>query len=208
MTDGKPIVAIMAHPDDAEICMGGTLARCVAAGRAAHVVISSVPDQCERRRGEANAAARMLGFHLHWVTGSDTWHVEDVPSYRLVAEFDRFLTTLQPGIVFTHSAEDPHYDHVCVARAVAAAMRRRNADLYFCEPPNLRTPLSPAFQPDTFIDVTDWLEESLSAVRAHESQSATRGFDEQILARARLHGSRIGVQYAEAFQTAWRTLIL
>lgn len=206
MIDRGPVAAIMAHPDDAEICMGGTLARCAAAGRDVHIVISSLPDEPERRRREAAEAARLLGAQVHWVAGSGTWQVEDVPTYRLVAEFDRLLGALEPAMIFTHAFGDPHYDHVCVARAVTSAARRRPAELYFCEPPSLRTPLPSAFEPDTFVDVTDWLARGLEAVRAHASQAATRGFEAQILARARLHGARAGVEYAEGFQSVWRLL--
>jgi LmbE family N-acetylglucosaminyl deacetylase len=206
MSDGKTVVAIMAHPDDAEICVGGTLTRFAAAGRPVHIVISSLPDEPDRRRAEAAEAGRLIGAEVHWVSGRETWQVEDVPTYRLVAEFDQMLSRLQPALVFTHWIADTHYDHVCVSRAVMSAMRRKEGELCACEPPNLLAPGAAAFQPNTFVDVTTSLEQSLAAVRAHTSQASTRGFEDQILARARFHGHRIGVRYAEAFQCVWRRL--
>jgi len=207
MSGPGAVVAIMAHPDDAEICMGGTLVRFAAAGHPVHIVISSLPDQPDRRRAEAAEAARLIGAAVHWVSGGDAWQVEELPTFRLVAEFDRLLSELQPQRVFTHWISDTHFDHVRVSRAVMSAMRRKDLELYACEPPNLTAPGAAVFEPNTFVDVTGSLDQSLAAVRAHASQAATRAFDAGIVARARFHGHRIGVQYAEAFHCVWRRLM-
>jgi LmbE family N-acetylglucosaminyl deacetylase len=200
------VAAIMAHPDDAEICMGGTLRRFAGAGCPVHVLIASLPDEPERRRAEAAEAGRLLGVDVRWMTRCGTWQVEDLTTYEMVAEFDRFLTAIRPAKVFTHWTSDTHYDHVCVGRAVLAAMRRRRAELYFCEAPNQMAPTAAPFHADTFVDVSDSLDQALAAVVAHTSQAATRGFEDQIRARALYHGHRIGVRYAEAFQCVWRVM--
>jgi LmbE family N-acetylglucosaminyl deacetylase len=201
------VLVLAAHPDDAEVCLGGSLARFGASKCEVHICVSSLPDQAERRRTEAAEGARILGAQLHWVKcRKNTWQVEDIPTYQLVAFFDSLITEVQPEILFTHWPGDTHYDHVCVARAALAASRRRRLEVLFCEPPNLLAPTSAAFQPNTFIEVTEHLERGIEAVRAHRSQEQSRGFEEQMRVRARFHGHRLGVKYAEAFLCAWRML--
>lgn len=58
------VLTVMAHPDDAELWAGGTLALCVAAG--ADVTIA-VPRHPEPRASEAAAGAAALGAGLHQI---------------------------------------------------------------------------------------------------------------------------------------------
>jgi LmbE family N-acetylglucosaminyl deacetylase len=69
-----PVLAVFAHPDDAEICAGGTLAKWIAAGREVHLLILTNGDRgssdpaidraalAATRRTETEAAAAKLGL--------------------------------------------------------------------------------------------------------------------------------------------------
>jgi LmbE family N-acetylglucosaminyl deacetylase len=73
-TSSGPVLAVFAHPDDAEICAGGTLARWASVGREVHLLVltngdrgSSDPwrDRAElaaTRLGETLAAGEILGL--------------------------------------------------------------------------------------------------------------------------------------------------
>src|SRR5207245_7963351 len=79
--------AVYAHPDDAEVSCGGTLARWTAAGADVHVCICTQGDKGSsdpatdpgeltvRRRAEVEAAAKVLGLAGH--------HHLDVPDGEL-----------------------------------------------------------------------------------------------------------------------------
>lgn len=193
----------MAHPDDAEICMGGSLARFADAGYEVHIGLSSVPDRRELRLAEAEEGARILGATLHLIDfpgRPETWQVEDVPLYNLVGAFDQLQRKLRPSVIFTHWNGDTHYDHVLVARAAVSMTRRLQVDLYMCEQPNQYAASASAMELNTFVDVSNHLERRLESVRAHRSQVAGSSYEEHIRARARYHGERIGCEYAEAFR--------
>jgi LmbE family N-acetylglucosaminyl deacetylase len=71
---GGPALAVFAHPDDAEICAGGTLAKWAAAGREVHLLVLTNGDRgstdpwrdraelAATRRAETEAAAEILGL--------------------------------------------------------------------------------------------------------------------------------------------------
>lgn len=67
------------------------------------------------------------------------------------------------------------------------------------------------FEPTTFVDVTGYVDEKVAAVRSHESQveflrvhgGIDSGHDdvvEEVRARARTVGSRVGATHAEGFR--------
>jgi LmbE family N-acetylglucosaminyl deacetylase len=196
----------MAHPDDAEIGLGGTLAKMASHGWDVHVVVASVPDHREVRLAEIDAGARCLGIHAHVVDRPGTWQVEDVEVYALTRAFDHHMRELGPSRVFTHWIDDTHHDHTIVARAAVSAARDRHVDLFMSEQPNQYAPSVTGFVPDTFADVSDHFEQRLEAVRCHASQMAARDYDAHLRARAHYHGERIGCRYAEAFRCVTQRL--
>lgn len=202
----KCLVALMAHPDDAELCMGGTLARFAHAGCETHIVVASIPDQREKRLVEARRGAEILGAQLHFIEREGLWQVEDIPVYELVRAFDGIIRELAPNMIFTHWDEDTHYDHRVVSMAALACCRRMDIDFYMCEQPNLCAPTARPFDLNTFVDVSDFMEQRLASINAHGSQIATRGYDEHVLVRARFYGNRLGCQYAEAFRCVFQRL--
>src|SRR2546423_3417555 len=76
------VLAVMAHPDDAELLCAGTLARAKADGAAIGIVVmcrgdkgagsaSSANDLARVRQEEASAAAEVLGAKLFWFGAED-----------------------------------------------------------------------------------------------------------------------------------------
>ncbi|MEU8926708.1 PIG-L family deacetylase [Kitasatospora sp. NPDC048545] len=197
-----------AHPDDAEICMGGTIAAMADAGWTVHIVVTSVPDQREQRLWEVQQGALILGGEAHVLDRPGIWQVEDLKTYQLVSEFDRYVGELVPDRVFTHWVDDTHRDHALVARAAISTMRNSPADLFMYEQPNQYAPSRTSFPVDTYVDVSAQFERRMAAVSCHGSQSVGEKFGEQLRARARYHGDRIGCEYAEAFSCVVQRLDL
>ncbi|GKQ36647.1 GlcNAc-PI de-N-acetylase [Streptomyces sp. A012304] len=192
-------LAFTAHPDDAEIGMGGTLAVLAAAGWEVHVVVASVPDHRERRLSEVTAGAAALGAKAHVLDRPGTWQVEDLPAYALVREFDSYVRELRPAKVFTHWHGDTHRDHVLVAQATVSALRGHTADLFMAEQANQYAASVAPFPLNTYVDVSEQFARKLEAVGCHTSQSAGAKYAEHLRARARYHGDRSGCAFAEAF---------
>ncbi len=199
-------VALMAHPDDAEICLGGTLARLVDAGWEAHIVIASIPNLGALRRQESLAGAAHLGATVHFTDDALEWRVEDLPVHRLVGRFDRVVDEVAPRLVFTHWSGDTHRDHVLVAQAALSAARDHHCDVFMCDQANHHAPFGSPFPADTFVDMSEQFGRKLEAVKLHASQAHTRDHHQHLEARARYYGERFGVRYAEAFHCVQQRL--
>ena len=131
----------------------------------------------------------------------------------------RVLRRTRPRVILTSHWDDPHPDHAATARlaresARLATMRRYDeaAGLEQIPMPALAHAVySRLVAPSFIIDVSDFVEEKMSAIRAHASQFyspdsaepqtriSDKGFLQQIEWRMRYYGSLIGVAAGEAY---------
>jgi N-acetylglucosamine malate deacetylase 1 len=204
----KTALAVMAHPDDAEMCMGGTLAAFARAGWRVLVLIASIPDKRDERIAEARAGADILGVELRFLdVGPSEWQVEDLPTYRLTAAVDEVVRELDPRMLFSHWIQDAHFDHVRVGRAAQAASRYGGRDIYMCEQPNVSAANAGTMPCNTYVDVTETLQQCLAGLRAHTSQVSGRSFERMIEARAAYRGLQAGCTHAEGFYCVRHRLV-
>ena len=119
------VLAVGAHPDDAEIGAGAFLHQL---GQRGHdvwlLILSDDGVNGWMRRGESLAAAKILGIREERVLFGglrDGFVRADGDSVTLVR---RLTAGITPGLVVTHSAADSHNDHVEAERISRAAYRR------------------------------------------------------------------------------------
>lgn len=110
-TASGPVLAVFAHPDDAEMAAGGTLARYAAEGRDVHLLILTNGDRgsqdpaMDRRElarirvEEQEAASRVLGLAGHRILGNHDGELENTQSTRI--EVARAIRTVRPGTLIT-----------------------------------------------------------------------------------------------------------
>ncbi|WP_316527576.1 PIG-L deacetylase family protein [Kitasatospora brasiliensis] len=182
------MLAVFAHPDDAELWAGGTLAL-----HAEHAPVHiAVPVHDEVRDAEARAGAAVLGAALHQLPVLIPEAVRDL------------LVELKPHVVITHPVLDIHADHRHVSEAVLEALPEAKIAtgqprrLYTCDTYNSLTLTGP-LAPTTLVDVTDTFDTKMRALRCHESQPIDSHFGPMAEDIARLWGRRSGARYAEAF---------
>jgi len=193
------IIVFSPHPDDAEVLMGGTIARYTQQGHDVLIVLVTIPDQKAKRSEESKRAAEVLGARLS-ILDLDVRRLAF--SRRTVVKFDGVLRDFPPDVVYTCWIHDSHQDHVTVAQATIAAARRNQCSLYMYEQalPSGITPY--VFRPQVFVDISDTIETKIKSVLAHDSQ--VRIFSEQwiqgIRAKATHTGFQINVKCAEAFE--------
>src|SRR5262249_21359760 len=124
------VLTFGAHPDDIEIGMGGTVARHASAGDQVMMVVTTIPNNREVRRAEAERTAG--------VRGAD-WMILDIPpadlyhSRGLVKKFDKVLAKVSPDAIYTHWNSDSHQDHNAVSMATIAASRHNECALIMYE---------------------------------------------------------------------------
>lgn len=193
------IIVFSPHPDDAEVLMGGTIARYTQNGHDVLIVLVTIPNQKDTRVEESKRSAEILGARL-LVLDLDCNEIQF--NRRLVGIFDRVMTDFPPDVIYTSWFHDSHQDHIAVALATIAASRKNNCSLYMYEQalPSGMTP--DTFRAQAFVDISNTIETKIESVLAHNSQ--VRNFSGQwvqgIRGRAIYRGFQINVEYAEAFE--------
>lgn len=224
MSPTVDVLAIMAHPDDAELLCGGALAASVDRGE--RVGILSLTDgglgthgSAEVRAREAARADAILGIHARATAGLPDAAIMNTPDSRQ-AVVER-IRALRPRVVITHWTQGRHPDHRLTAELVGdacflAGLKRFPADGEPHRPFKLvyATAFREDADPPTFvIDVTDQMERKLAAIAAYETQFGGKtgmgevfpGGDRPVLDQVRAacarYGSLARVAYAEPFRT-------
>ena len=225
---GARVLAVVAHPDDAELLCAGTLARARKDGATIGVCVMCQGDKgqpaarianlAEVRRAEAGAAAKLLGAEL--LTGefpdgelADTTEARQ----RLIAIYRRF----GPTLVLAHAPSDYHPDHRAASALAEAASWFCASGGYMPEHPKLQTQPElwwmdtinmSGFEPGFFVDVSEFAELKQQMLRCHKSQLARwedRDFsplEEVMRVQYSARGAQAGVAAAESFSVhrAWK----
>jgi N-acetylglucosamine malate deacetylase 1 len=218
------IAAICAHPDDAELLVGGTLAKEAARGRRIAMVDLTRGEAGSRgtpetRAREAAEAARILGaVHREALSLPDAALAVTPEARDAVIEVIR---RLRPQVVVLQHWEQRHPDHAAAGRLVydaafVAGLKAYRPDLGPAFRPRklvyaLPTTESADFSPTFVVDITATFETKMRAIAAFKSQFATDPgeaadlpldrFRANVELAARRHGQRVRVQYGEAFVT-------
>jgi LmbE family N-acetylglucosaminyl deacetylase len=193
------VLAFGAHPDDLEIGMGGTIARHASVGDHVHMVVTTIPNNRELRREEAERAAAVLGADL---TVLDI-PLEDMSHSRaLVKKFDLLLDSMVPDVIYTHWNMDSHQDHNAVALATITASRHNTCALLMYEQTIPGGIVPWAFRAQSYVDITPYMPMKMESIAMHKSQVRANGdlWVQGVKGRAMYRGYQINVEYAEAFE--------
>ena len=227
MIDETPgvVLAVYAHPDDADVACGGTLARWAKDGSAVHLLVCTdggkgtvdprvKPKKLATERvAELEASSAVIGLSSLENLGFPDGELADSDDFRrtLVAR----VRSLRPDVVCGH---DPtavffgqsyfnHRDHRIAGAALLDAVAPASAlPHYFPEagPPHQVTTvlLSGTLEPDEWVDVSATIESKVAAVECHRTQFAGQDgwAGEAVRRRAAEEGRRAGVAYAEGFR--------
>jgi len=223
------VLAVVAHPDDAEYFCAGTLARARSEGAVVAVDVLCQGDKgqgkgahgddlVEKRRREMQTAADLLGAELMSAERPDGQLRDDDRLRRVLLDHFR---SFRPTLVLTHSPRDYHPDHRSAAAVAEATtwfsasagqssqfeVLRKQPALWWMDTMNMVD-----FQPGFFVDISDQLLLKQQLLACHTSQMA-RGCDEdfsplvdQMTRQNQMRGAQCGVAAAEVFQMhlAWK----
>lgn len=166
------VLCVVAHPDDAEIALGGAIATWTDADTRVVVAICSTsepaPMLIARRRAAAEEAAVVLGHQVVWLVPDDPLQVENIAEYRLVGLLDAVVRETGADVIVTHSDVDSHADHRRVAGAVLASSRTWPEVALLClEVSEHRTAAFAQFQPNFLAPMAGALNRRREALRAY-----------------------------------------
>ncbi len=211
------ILVLAPHPDDEILGCGGTIARYAKAGYAITVVIvtKAAPplfavEMIEKGRQDALKAHQFLGVKETIFCDLAAAALDTLPHCKINAVIGEVVSKLQPDIVFIPFGGDIHLDHQQVFLSALVAVRPNSTNyprkIYAYETlseTNWNAPyLSPSFQPNVFVDITDTLADKLNAFALHETQAKAFPHERSLTtieALATLRGSTVHLKAAEAF---------
>lgn len=210
------ILIIAPHPDDAELGMGGTIAKLVSQGH--DVMVADMTDgeptpngSPEIRARETAAATKILGVKRTNLGLRNRFVEHTIAARHAVAGVIR---AHRASIVFVPFFEDAHPDHVATTRIAEDA--RFDAKLTRIELPG--EPIYPKWffyyyathlrwvaNPSFLVDITGFEARKRDAVLAYHSQFVANERNRVVVdwldAAQRYLGSRIGTAAAEPFFT-------
>ncbi len=212
------LLVIGPHPDDAELGLGGTLARASDLGFRTGVLDLSRGEAAtkgtpEDRASEADAAARVLGLSVRRNLGWPDSRLRDDEERRL--HLARELRELRPRVVMAPHANDRHPDHVAAAAIVPAAVHLaglRSSPLPGepWKPQRLLSYMGNGpFEATLVVDTSDYIDIWEEAVRCYRSQFTGDAASETVTpdifrtrrGRAAYWGTFIGARFGEPLWT-------
>lgn len=226
MTQTKlDVLAFAAHPDDAELGAGGTLAAMVAAGKKVGIVDLTRGQLGSRgtvsdREIEAAAATEILGLQVRENLGmEDGQFLNDVQHRRAIIEMIRLY---QPDIVLANAVADRHPDHAKGAELVSEAVFQSGlralptsfggSNQSHWRPRAVYHYIQDRYiKPDLVVDISAQYEQKMDAVLAYKTQFydpeskepetpiSSKAFIQFLESRAREMGRIIGVEFGEGY---------
>lgn len=220
-------LAFAAHPDDAELSMGGTIAKMINAGKSFGIIDLTKGElgtrgTIETRKEEAKSAGEILGLTLRENLGFPDGNisVNEKNTNEIISQIRKY----RPKIIFAPYINDRHPDHVEASKLIKRAM-------FLSGLPKIETFLNGEKQesyrpkrifyyfqtyeaiPSFVVDISNTFDIKMDAVRAYKTQFHVEGntsnepttfistpqFINFLKARAKSFGFKIGKKFGEPF---------
>jgi bacillithiol biosynthesis deacetylase BshB1 len=222
------ILVISAHPDDAELGAGGTIAKSIAQGKKVGILDLTKGELGTRgtpelRALEAQNAANILGVEVRENVGLPDGFLENTKGHQLA--IIPFIRKYRPRIVLSNAISDRHPDHAKGAKLTSDAcflsglksIETHDSDGQVQEawrPEAIYHFVQDFYiKPDFVVDISSEFELKMKAVMAFSSQFytgvaqdpkevtpiSTPQFVKFLEGRAREYGRVIGVEFGEGF---------
>jgi LmbE family N-acetylglucosaminyl deacetylase len=179
------VLVFGAHGDDIEAFCAGTLARHARQGDKVVMCIvtdgrgnpQGDPDEIARiRKGEAQAAANLIGAELVWLAIPDGGLKADHETRHLFIETIR---AAEPDYIITHPPQDYHPDHTATSQLVMEAVQVSGTPNYPSQYAPVRKTVPVAFMasefgvdfvPEDYVDISDVWDVKAQMLLQHRSQ--------------------------------------
>lgn len=219
------ILIFAAHPDDAELGMGGTISKLGAEGKSVGIIDFTEAElssngTVDSRKEETAEASKVLNIYVRENLKIPDGKVK--VNDEVVSSVIKLLRKYRPGVVFAPYFNDRHPDHIGASKIVKEAaffsglkkietvldgekqqIHRPDKLYYFMQ--------TYEFTPSFVVDISNHFETKMKAVRAYKSQFynpdgegeptfiSDPKFIKYLEARARYYGFQIRKEYGEPF---------
>jgi len=214
------ILVLAAHPDDAELGCGGTILKHVAMGHKVGVVDLTRGElgtrgTPETREKEAADSAKILGLSVRENLSLPDGFFRNEREHQL--EVVKAIRKFQPDIILANARYDRHPDHgraseVIFEASFLAGLTKVLTDQAPWRPKALYHYIQSQFiMPDLVVDVSDFWEKKMDAIRAFKTQFydpnskeadtyiSSPAFMKLVESRGSEFGHAIGAKYGEGY---------
>ncbi len=196
------VLAIGAHPDDVELGAAGFLMKLKESGARVYNLTLTRGEKGVNGNGRRDLETGRAAAFMEL----DGWWVLDFPDGELPdrilavkAIIEEKIKETGATLVLTHTDVDIHGDHRAVHAATLEAARRVPTVLCYEDVSTVDS-----FQPNFYVDITNYIEDHLRVVSFHHSQEHRTYMDPEVIkGRAAHRGLQIGASYAQAFKTLY-----
>lgn len=160
------ILAIGAHPDDAELGCGGLLLKAARRGHNVflyNVTRGSASGDPQVRVRESIESSKFIGARALWMDNFEDATLSNSDA-ELVSHIEFFTNKCNADIVYTHSPVDNHHDHRAVAEATVEGARYAPNILSY------EMPVTKNFNPLIYYDISDVIEDKIELINIFASQ--------------------------------------
>ena len=217
MENKKRILVVAPHPDDETLGVGGTIAKFAARGDEVFVLMVSghLPplynrEDYEKTVSEAYSAFSELGVLKSEFLEIPATMIGDQPLHKVNGRISKIVNDFNPHIVFC-PYPDRHVDHRLVFDSVMVATRPvgigRDIEIVATYETLSETHwnaphIEPNFTPNWVVNISDYIDTKLAALKCYESQISDfpgpRSI-EAVESLAKFRGTQAGFGYGEGF---------
>jgi LmbE family N-acetylglucosaminyl deacetylase len=214
---GKVLV-IATHPDDETLGCGGVLLKHKNDGDKIYwMIVTNIQsgnvwsnEDVEKRQKEIHQVSAMYGFEKTFKLDFPATMLDAVPYNDLITKMSTVIQEIKPSIVYLPNRSDIHTDHQITFKSTISCCKNFRAPfirkilMYECLSETEFTPplREYVFVPNVFVDISYFFEKKKEIIQIYNSELMQSPLPRSLVAiehLAGMRGSRIGVQYAEAF---------
>ena len=212
-------MVVAPHPDDEVLGCGGFLLRAKENDVPLTWVIGTemseeagfASERIDLRDSEIDQIKEAFGFENVLRMGFPTTQVDRLAQAELIGACADILQEQRPEILLLPSLKDAHSDHRLLSEAFLAASKVFRAPFIrqilayetISETDALPRMNESLFNPNVYLDISDYLEKKVQLMRIYESEGGEFPFPrsgEAITALAKYRGSQSGLLAAEAYE--------
>ncbi len=212
------VLVIAAHPDDELLGCAGTIKRHLNEGDSVSSVIvcegeslRNVSQSSEENISHSELAAQFLGVNELIRLGFLDQRLDTYTLTDIITPLEDIIRRIKPNIIYCQYGGDINLDHEILFKAIMVATRPTESFisevLAFDTASSTEWSYPRSFIPDTWIDITNTLEDKLKAMSFYESELRDYPHPRSLEAlenKAKAWGNQICVDAAEVFMTIRR----
>lgn len=211
------ILVVSPHPDDETLGCGGTMSRLISMGHSMHWLnITSTEgmagfseEMVKKREKEIDAVKSFYSFESFNNLKLPSTKLHNIDESKAIGQVSDVIKTIEPDTLILPDYNDVHSDHRIVfdwcyscSKVFRYPFIKTILTMEILSETDFGKP-DGGFVPDVFVDITDYMDKKIEAMRIYSSELGIPPFprsEENIRALATLRGGQAGSRYAEGFR--------